>query len=374
MTDRSKTKKTRDYYDILGLNRDCTESDIKKAYRKTAIENHPDKHMQDSPEGKLKAEENFKEINKAYEILSDPEKRKRYNQFGEDDFKGANEYQFNQASNVFNSFFQNFGNEFNQFSDSGFENFSGSDFSQFSNSDFKQFSGFPNGQRFHMKFNNRHNGKSHGIPNEMPQGMFHGMPHGMPHGMFQGMSNGMFDESSDFTDSDDSIITKDDPIFIDLNLTLEEMYNGCSKKMKISRTIYTDQKPKKENEIITIDVQSGWKAGTKITFHNKGDVYFNREPADMTFVVKQKPHNVFTRDGNDLITTIKINALDIQTGFKREITGIDNEKLSINIPKNVIKDSDYMHRIPKKGMHIRKAGKITGRGDIVIKFLIKFDK
>src|SRR5690554_4982522 len=69
--------KKRDYYDILGVSRSASASDIKSAYRKLAIKYHPDKNP-DNPE----AEEKFKEAAEAYEILSSPDKRERYDQFG----------------------------------------------------------------------------------------------------------------------------------------------------------------------------------------------------------------------------------------------------------------------------------------------------
>ncbi|MFH1411551.1 MAG: molecular chaperone DnaJ [Candidatus Omnitrophota bacterium] len=72
----------KDYYELLGISRDETEEDIKKAYRKLAVKYHPDKNP-----GNKEAEEKFKEISHAYEVLSNPEKRKRYDQFGENAFQ-----------------------------------------------------------------------------------------------------------------------------------------------------------------------------------------------------------------------------------------------------------------------------------------------
>lgn len=75
----------RDYYDVLGISRDAGEQDIKKAYRKLAMKYHPDRN----PDNK-DAEEKFKEVNEAYEILSSPEKKRRYDQFGHAGVDGNN--------------------------------------------------------------------------------------------------------------------------------------------------------------------------------------------------------------------------------------------------------------------------------------------
>lgn len=69
----------RDYYEVLGLTKDATEADIKKAYRKLAIKYHPDRNPGDTT-----AEEKFKEAAEAYDVLHDPQKRQQYDQFGFD--------------------------------------------------------------------------------------------------------------------------------------------------------------------------------------------------------------------------------------------------------------------------------------------------
>ena len=74
----------RDYYEVLGVERSASEEEIKKAYRKKAIQYHPDKHT-----GDKEAEEKFKEAAEAYDVLSNPDKKARYDRFGHAGMSGA---------------------------------------------------------------------------------------------------------------------------------------------------------------------------------------------------------------------------------------------------------------------------------------------
>ena len=79
----------RDYYEVLGLQKGATADEIKKAYRKLAIKWHPDKWQQASEAEQKTAEQNFKEVNEAYAVLSDEQKRARYDQFGHAGMNGG---------------------------------------------------------------------------------------------------------------------------------------------------------------------------------------------------------------------------------------------------------------------------------------------
>ena len=115
----------RDYYEVLGVDKGASEGDIKKAYRKAAMKYHPDKFANASDAEKKDAEEKFKEINEAYQILSDPQKKQQYDQFGHAAFEagaGAGGGGFNANGFDFGDIF---GDIFGGGGFGGFEGFSG---------------------------------------------------------------------------------------------------------------------------------------------------------------------------------------------------------------------------------------------------------
>jgi DnaJ-class molecular chaperone len=109
--------------------------------------------------------------------------------------------------------------------------------------------------------------------------------------------------------------TQDPPIEHELYVTLEEIATGATKKMKISRKIFSPEtrSTRAEDKVLTIDIKPGWKQGTKITFPREGDQSPTTIPADIIFIIKDKPHPTFKRDGSDLIYTAKITLRDVSS-------------------------------------------------------------
>ena len=108
-----------DFYDILGVSKSASESEIKKAYRKMAIKYHPDKNP-----GDKKAEENFKKAAEAYEILGNKDKRAKYDQFGHSAFDGSGG--FGGGGMNMDDIFSQFGDIFGSAFGGGFGGFGGS--------------------------------------------------------------------------------------------------------------------------------------------------------------------------------------------------------------------------------------------------------
>lgn len=263
-------KMGKDYYKILQLSKNATDDDIKKAYRKLALKYHPDKNK--SPD----AENKFKEIAEAYDVLSDPKKKQIFDTYGEEGLKGG----------VPNS------------SDGG-SAFPGQGYSY-------TFQGDPR-ETFRMFF-----GNSDPFANMF---QFSNMSGGSGRGgsmMFSSFSHPSMDVDDDGSDDNSNIFggghrfgfsqkRKDPAIEYDLMLSLEELYQGTTKNMKIKRTVLdANGQSHQEEKILSISVKPGWKAGTKITFPREGDQTPYSEPADVVFIVREKPHPLLTRDGADL--------------------------------------------------------------------------
>ena len=107
----------RDYYEVLGVSKNATADELKKAYRKLALQYHPDRNP-----GDKEAEEKFKEAAEAYDVLSNPDKKARYDQFGHAGVDGA----YGQGGMDMNDIFSQFGSIFGDlFGGGGFRGFSG---------------------------------------------------------------------------------------------------------------------------------------------------------------------------------------------------------------------------------------------------------
>lgn len=119
---------------------------------------------------------------------------------------------------------------------------------------------------------------------------------------------------------------------------------------------------------MTIEIKPGWKKGTKITFPEKGNEQRGIIPSDLVFIVDEKPHAVFKRDGNDLVITQKIPLVEALTGYTTQVTTLDGR--TVTVPINSVISPSYEEVVKGEGMPIPKDP--SKKGNLRIKFSIKF--
>lgn len=163
---------------------------------------------------------------------------------------------------------------------------------------------------------------------------------------------------------------QDPPVEHTLNLSLEELYSGCTKKMKISRQVITpNHMTMKEDKFVTVHVKPGWKAGTKVTFPKEGDQTMDKIPSDVVFVIGEKKHQHFERDGNDLRHNVKVTLKNaLCADFTVSIPTIQGGSITKKLDKVV--SPETVDVLSGHGMPISKhPGK---KGDMLVKYDILF--
>lgn len=344
----------KDYYKVLGIQKGATEEEIKKAYRKMALKYHPDKNKTAG------AEEKFKEIAEAYEVLSDKKKRDVYDKYGEEGLSGRNGGGGGGGGTTNTSY--------------TFHGDPRATFAQFfgTSNPFESFFNMPGmGGNPHQGFFN--DGGMDGMETEDPFASLGGLGSGLganfgqPGGGRQPFRSQSFNVGSQGARKEKQ---QDPPVEHDLYVTLDDICKGVTKRMKISRRVVAgDGTAKKEEKVLTINVKPGWKSGTKITFQREGDQAPNKIPADIVFIIRDKPHPHFKREGPDLRHSCKISLKEALCGALVDIPTLTGEKIPINLASEVISPSTTK-RIPGYGLPLPKDS--TKRGDILVSFDIVF--
>ncbi|CAM9824738.1 unnamed protein product [Ectocarpus fasciculatus] len=158
---------------------------------------------------------------------------------------------------------------------------------------------------------------------------------------------------------------KPSPVTRDLACSLEELYNGCTKAFK--RLNEAGELAEASTQL-TVAVKPGWKKGTKITFPGEGDEGAGVLPADVVLVVAERPHEYFSREGNDLIYTSMLSLADALTDCIIEVPTLDGRVLRLPCPEVV--SPGYERRLEGEGMPISKNP--GSRGDLLIRFKLVF--
>ncbi|XP_060168944.1 uncharacterized protein LOC132599679 [Lycium barbarum] len=163
---------------------------------------------------------------------------------------------------------------------------------------------------------------------------------------------------------------KPQPIEKKLECTLEELCNGCVKKVMITRDVVAiTGLIVKEEEVVTIKVKPGWKRGTKITFEGKGDERAGTLGADIIFSIDEKTHPLFKREGDDLVLGVEVPLVQALTGCTITVPLLGGDEMTMSFDDEIIHPG-YEKIIPDQGMP--KPKEEGRRGDLVLEFLVKF--
>jgi len=279
----------RDFYAILDINKNATEDEIKKAYKKQALRWHPDKNTSNQEE----AQKRFQDIGEAYTVLSEPNKRAVYDRVGEDGMQADID-----GSNACSSHFGGMS----------------------PNNIFQQF---------------------FGTTNHMGGGSF-------------------FINRTTRTN---------------LPCTLEQLYNGHTKRLRISRKIYKGNRGldgvENDSKVIEIKIRPGWKAGTAILFEGAGDILPGQtQGGDIQMIIKEIQHTHYKRYGNDLVYTANISLKDALLGRPVDIKTLDNRTITVTFNKVI--NPGYKQLVKDEGMPI--INNPTQKGNLYVVFEVEFPK
>ncbi len=353
----------KDYYKVLGVSRSATDDELKKAYRKLALKYHPDKNK--SPE----AEDKFKEIGEAYDVLSDQKKRRIYDQVGEEGLKGG---AGTAGAGVPPSGFPggpSFSYSYHGDPRQTFQQFFGTA------NPFESFFSGPGGGMGGIPGMGGSAGGVEGMDIDLDQLLGGGgmrMPGGGG-GQHQHMGGGMPFRSNTFTTSRGSKEQRvqDPTIEKEVQVSLEDISKGVEKKMKISRKVYDESGGHRtEEKVLVLSIKPGWKSGTKVTFAREGDKVPGKTPADIAFIIRDKPHPVFAREGSNIVYTCKVKLRDALCGTVVDVPTLQQGKtLGLNLTNEVVRPTT-LKKFQGYGLPFPKDP--NRKGDLLVKFDIEF--
>ena len=313
------------FYDILGVSQDSNEQDIKKSYRKLSLQYHPDRNS--DPQ----ATEKYKQINEAYETLSDQQRRQQYDnelRYGPSQrMHPMGPDGMDEINQMFNSMFNGGG-----FPGGGFPG-----------------GGFPGGPGIRIF----HSGGG------FPGGGFPGG--GFPGGGFPGgFPGGGFEQFFQQVNKPQSIIKR-------IVITLEQAYHGVNLPIDIERIIVENMTQTIQKEQLNVHIPPGTDTQETIIIRERGHCINDTVRGDVKLLVEIKdPSSLFERQGLDLICKKTITLKEALCGFSFEIVHLNKKIINMNNVNSVIKPN-YRKVVPGLGMN--KNGET---GNLIIELQVSF--
>lgn len=329
------------YYDLLGVKPDCTPDDLKKAYRKLALKYHPDKNPNEG--------EKFKQISQAYEVLSDPDKKRIYDQYGEQALKegGGGGGGFHSPMDIFDMFFRSSG-------------------------------GFGGGGG--MRRDRRGKNLVHQLSVSL-EDLYRGTVRqlAISKNLICHKCEGRGGKVGAVEPCDKCMgmgsrvrIERMGPGMVQHQQIMCDDCRGSGEKINAKDLCKNCQgrKTVKDRKILEVHVDAGMSDGQKIVFNNEGDQEPGREPGDVIIVLDEKEHAIYKRSAHDLFLRMDIQLVEALCGFQKVIKTLDGRDLVITaIPGEVTKNGECKY-IAGEGMPYYKNPMEKGR--MLIQFSVVF--
>ena len=341
----------RDYYEVLGVEKNASEDEIKKAYRKIAIKYHPDRNP-----GDKEAEEKFKEAAEAYDVLHDPQKRQQYDQFGFDGPMGGGFGGFGGASMNLDDFFSMFGDIFGGHGFGGFGG-GGRRTQKYRGSDLRLK------VRLTLEEINQGVTKKFKVRKDIPCSHCHGT----------GAENGSGTEQCPTCHGSGVISHTTQSIFG--MMQTQGVCPTCGGEGTIIKNKCHDCQGEgvvKGEEVVEIKIPAGVAEGMVVNVPGKGNAgRRNGVSGDIQVFIEEEKSDTFVRDGNDLIFNLLLDFPTAVLGGDVEIPTIEGNRLRVKIDSGTQPGKTL--RLRGKGLPALQ-GYGSGRGDLVVNISVYVPK
>lgn len=329
----------RDFYEVLGVKKGASEDELKKAYRKLAKENHPDLHP-----GDKECEARFKEINEAYEVLSDPDKRAKYDQFGHAAFDPSQGF----GGGGFGGFegFGGFGDIFSDIFGGGFG---------FGGGGGRNPNAPRKGDNLRATVNIKFEEAAFGVKKEVFVAKIEQCPDCKGTGCAEGTTA---EVCPDCKGTGTVMSTKRTPFGM---VQSSEQCPKCKGRGKIihspCKTCRGMGSVRRQHKV-TVSVPAGIDDGQTISLRGQGNAGLNGGPAgDLLITGLVQPHARFERDGASILLDQEVSFAQAALGAEVEVPTLDG-KVKLNIPEGTQTGTTF--RLKGKGVPFLRNG---GRGD-----------
>ena len=330
----------RDFYEVLGVKKGVSEDELKKAYRKLAKENHPDLHP-----GDKECEARFKEINEAYEVLSDPDKRAKYDQFGHAAFDPSQGFGGGGGFGGFEGF-GGFGDIFSDIFGGGFG---------FGGGGGRNPNAPRKGDNLRATVNIKFEEAAFGVKKEVFVSKIEQCPDCKGTGCAEGTTA---EVCPDCKGTGTVMSTKRTPFGM---VQSSEQCPKCKGRGKIihspCKTCRGMGSVRRQHKV-TVSVPAGIDDGQTISLRGQGNAGLNGGPAgDLLITVLVQPHARFERDGASILLDQEVSFAQAALGAEVEVPTLDG-KVKLNIPEGTQTGTTF--RLKGKGVPFLRNG---GRGD-----------